>query len=98
MENDEMDMNMALMVDGNALAGALYDIFQAEMTLTPVECATCGREGEIGSLLAYNQTPGLILRCPACQNIILRIVFAPERIYLDARGATFLCVPRNLRL
>ncbi len=95
MENHELDPNLALTLDGNALAGALYDIFQVEMTVAPVECATCGREGEMGSLLVFDQAPGFILRCPACLNIILRIVLTPNHTYLDTRGAAFLCIPRN---
>ncbi len=94
METQPVDENMALMLDGNALAGILHEIFDVEMTTAPVECASCGREGEIGSLWAFMESPGLVLRCPTCQNIILRMVVAPGRIYLDARGAQFLCVPR----
>ncbi len=89
-----VDENMALMLDGNALAGLLNEIFDVEMTVAPVECASCGREGEIGDLWAFVESPGFVLRCPTCHNIILRMVVAPGKIYIDARGAAYLCVPR----
>lgn len=82
------------MLDGNAVAGVLQEIFATEMTVAPVRCENCGREGEVGSLLAFTQAPGVVLRCPDCESVILRVVQTPERIYLDARGATFLCIPR----
>jgi hypothetical protein len=84
------DINHELMLDANATAGLLFDIFGVEMTASPTECANCGNEGEIGALLAFTQGPGVILRCSACENVVLRIVQAPDAIYLDARGAVYL--------
>ncbi len=96
---DEMDPNgwpgQALMLDANAAAGILYDVFSAEMTASPTECAHCGREGEVGTLLAFMQGPGIILRCPACENVVLRVVRTPGAIFLDARGAAYLCLRRG---
>ena len=73
------------MLDANATAGLLYEIFGAEMTAAPTECATCGNEGEIGELLAFTEGPGIVLRCSACENVVLRIVQTSEAIYLDVR-------------
>jgi hypothetical protein len=39
-------------------------------------------------------SPGIVLRCPACQAAIARIVDTPTAIYIEARGATFLRLPR----
>jgi hypothetical protein len=78
------------MLDGNAAAGILNEIFSTEMTTNWTECAHCGQQGEIGALLAFTQAPGIVLRCPACENIILRIVRLPKKIYLDLRGAAYL--------
>ena len=83
-----------LMLDGNAVAGLFYDIFNTEMTIAPVECGACGNRGEMGSLWAFIASPGIVLRCPACQNIILRIVMTPKKLYLDAQGAAYFCIPR----
>jgi hypothetical protein len=88
------DINRELMLDANATAGILYEIFGVEMTASPTECANCGNEGEIGELLAFTQGPGIVLRCSTCENVVLRIVQTPEAIYLDARGAVYLRLAR----
>jgi hypothetical protein len=93
MEIEQVDTNTALMMDGNAVAGLLQEIFSAEMTVAPTRCAGCGREGEMATLHAFLHGPGVVLRCPACDQIVLRIVRTPRMIYIDARGAAYLCVP-----
>lgn len=90
MEYLQQDLNRSLMRDGNAVAGLLNEIFSFEMTTSPTQCAHCGAEGEVGSLLAFLQGPGIVLRCPVCQNIIMRIVQTPDSCYLDLRGAIYL--------
>jgi len=89
------DINRELMLDANATAGLLHEIFGVEMTASPTECATCGNEGEVGELLAFTQGPGVILRCSVCENVVLRIVQKPEEILLDARGAVYLRLART---
>lgn len=84
------DINRELMLDANAVAGILQEIFGMEMTASPTECAGCGNEGEIGELLAFTQGPGIVLRCAKCESVILRIVQTTDAVYLDARGAVYL--------
>lgn len=88
------DINRELMLDANATAGLLYEIFGVEMTAAPTECANCGNEDEIGTLLAFTQGPGVILRCSTCEHVVLRIVQTPDEIILDARGAVYLRLSR----
>ena len=95
MDDIDTDLNRALMLDGNAAAGVLREIFAVELTVSPAECANCGREGELGTLLAFVQAPGLVLRCPACEQVMLRIVQTPEATYLDARGVVALRLDRG---
>jgi len=95
MDDPTLDRNRELMVDGNAVAGLLQEIFAGEMTAAPTECAHCGNRGEIGRLLAFTQAPGAILRCPVCEQVMLRIVQTPDAIYLDARGAVYLRFARK---
>ena len=85
----------SLMLDGNALAGLLHELFDVEMTIAPVECANCGRYGELGSLWAFAESPGYVLRCPGCQNIVMRMTVTPAEVYLDARGAAYVRIPRR---
>jgi hypothetical protein len=92
--DDSTDINRELMLDANATAGLLYEIFGVEMTASPTECAHCGNEGEMGALLAFTQGPGVTLRCSACEHVVIRIVQTPGAIYLDARGAVYLRLAR----
>ncbi len=95
MDEKQPDMNMNLMLDGNAVAGMLYEMFDREMTTAPAECANCGNQGELGSLLAFTQAPGIVLRCPACQSVVLRVVLTDKWVYLDARGAAHIRMERR---
>jgi Zn finger protein HypA/HybF involved in hydrogenase expression len=94
VDGNQIDIIGELMLDGNAAAGVLQEIFALEMTASPTECANCGREGELGSLMAFTQSPGIVLRCPACEQVMIRIVRTPDAIYLDARGAVYLRLQR----
>jgi hypothetical protein len=95
VEEQATDVTHALMLDGNAVAGVLQEIFGLEMTTNVGECANCGNVSELGGLMAYTQAPGAVLRCPACEAVVLTIVQTPEAIYLDARGAAYLKLKRQ---
>jgi hypothetical protein len=92
---DTADLNRALMLDGNAVAGLLREVFALEMTASPTKCAHCGAVGALGTLLAFTQAPGVVLRCPACEQVMLRIVETADAIYLEARGAAYLRLERG---
>jgi len=91
----ETDVNTEMMLDGNAVGGMLYEMFGVEMTATPTECATCGTPNDMGAMMVFTQAPGVVLRCPACGNVLMRIVRTPEALYLDARGAAYLRIARR---
>ena len=80
-------------LDGNALAGMLQALFGADMTAVPGRCAHCGTVSMIGSMRAYTRAPGTVLRCPACDEVVLRFVRTDAATYLDARGAAYLRLP-----
>jgi hypothetical protein len=96
MDSAQTDLNRALMLDGNAAAGILDEIFATEMTGSLIQCAHCGREGAMGTLLAFTQAPGLVLCCPACEGILLRVVQTPEATYLEMSGTAYLRLERTL--
>jgi Zn finger protein HypA/HybF involved in hydrogenase expression len=77
-------------LDGNALAGTLAATFGTEMTTVRGQCAHCGAVSMVGQLRAYVRAPGAVLRCPACDGIVLRVVETAEATYVDARGAAHL--------
>ena len=94
MAEEDGDINRSLMLDGNGVAGMLTEIFTAEMTAAPTECAACGKHAEMGELLAFTHAPGIVLRCPACEAAMVRVVRTEQFTYLDARGAVYLRIAR----
>jgi hypothetical protein len=80
-------------LDGNAAAGILVEVFGYEMTDAPSRCAHCGNEGAVGALVAYTRAPGVVLRCQVCTKVVLRIVVTPRGRYIDASGVAVLRLP-----
>lgn len=80
-------------LDGNAAAGTLRDLFAIEVTAAFATCTGCGRVGPMGTLLEYGQAMGVILRCPSCDNVVLRIVRTPGWLRVDASGIGLLTIP-----
>ena len=95
MSDDAMEMDRAMTLDGNAVAGLLAEIFGAEMTAMPSECAHCGNHAEVGSTRAFTQGPGITLRCSMCGEVMARIVQTPGATYMDLRGTAYLRIPRS---
>jgi len=62
MDEQDGDLNRALMLDGNAAGGMLYDVFTADMTGAPTECASCGRGGGRGTGVARHPRRGKLRR------------------------------------
>ncbi len=95
MVDDSMDINRELMLDGNAVAGVLYEIFGREMTLVPAKCAHCGNVTEMGALWTFGKDMGIVMRCPACENVLIRIVETLDKTYIEARGVEAICLSRS---
>ncbi len=95
MDMEISEETQSLMLDGNAMAGLLHELFEIEMTEAPTECSSCGRVGELGSLWAFVESPGYVMRCPACQNIVIRMTVTNDHIFIDARGAAYVCIPKR---
>ena len=89
------DPAVDLTVDGSAVGGLLAAVFGTEMTATPGQCASCRTVSVVGTMRAYVRGPGVILRCPACAEVVLRIVQTPRGTMVDARGAAYLVVDRG---
>ena len=81
---------MELMVDGNALAGALREVFAHEMTSARIACDGCGRAESIGAEHAYVQAPGIVLRCRHCEGVLLVITRRGDRHLLGFQGSRWL--------
>jgi Family of unknown function (DUF6510) len=77
-------------LDGNAAAGDLRTIFAVDVTAATGQCANCEQTAPLGTALLYNQAPGMVARCAGCDSVLLRLVTAPGRAWLDVRGLTYL--------
>lgn len=75
-----------LRLDGNAAAGLLSEIFVREVTVAVGTCAACGMRAELGAVHVYMHAPGVVLRCPSCEAVLMRIVQSGSRCWLDVRG------------
>jgi hypothetical protein len=84
------DPALDLTLDGNAIAGLLEAAFGREVTDEEERCAHCGTVSVVATMRVYRQGPGVVVRCPACTDVILRIVETPRGLRIDASGATHL--------
>ena len=73
-------------VDGNAIGGLLSEIFTMEMTTADATCGTCGTINAIGRIDVYMQAPGTVMRCPSCEQVMMRIVRGKGRYWIDMSG------------
>jgi hypothetical protein len=74
-----------LMLDGNAVAGLLRELFAVEMTTATGTCGRCGAAGPVGAAHLYRGA-GLVLRCPHCGNVLAKIVKSDSRAWIDFQG------------
>ena len=77
-------------LDGNAAAGTLQAIFPFEMTLAQVTCTGCGATNAIGATAAYMHGMGTVIRCPSCDNVLIRVALVGGHYLLDMRGVRVL--------
>jgi hypothetical protein len=85
-----MSSNSDDYLDGNAAAGELGEIFAMDVTAAEGECGHCGARKRFAEAHLYMQCPGVVARCAECQHVLLRLVKAGQRVFLDLRGMTYL--------
>jgi hypothetical protein len=81
------DPAVDLTVDGNAVGGLLAELFGAEITASEERCLHCGTVSTIATFRVYMRGPGIVVRCPACTDVVLRIVRTTSGVRLDLSGA-----------
>jgi Family of unknown function (DUF6510) len=77
-------------LDGNAAAGELSKIFTMDVTAAEGQCAHCGAKRRFAEAHLYMQCPGVVARCVVCEHVLLRLLNARQRVFLDLRGLTYL--------
>jgi Family of unknown function (DUF6510) len=61
-------------LDGNAIAGLLFDVFGSEMTTATAVCASCGTARQLAEQMVYNRAPGTVVRCRGCTSMLMVLV------------------------
>ena len=74
-------------LDGNAAGGLLREVFAFDATAARMTCAGCTRMVPMGELRLYAIELGAILRCPSCDEAVVRIARTPRGLWLDLRCA-----------
>ena len=80
-----------LRLDGNAAAGTLGEVFSFEAITAEYACGGCGRSGRLGETMVYEvRGLGLVVRCPSCENSLIRLAYSRGRPMVDLRGTRYL--------
>jgi hypothetical protein len=75
----------APVLDGNALAGLLEEVFTVDMTTAMATCGGCGAREPLGALRLFRGA-GHVLRCSRCGRVIATIVQDEAGVWLGLRG------------
>jgi hypothetical protein len=75
----------AEMLDGNAAAGLLREVFAVEMTTAIGTCNGCGATEPLGAVRVFISA-GAVLRCPHCDNVLVKITKSETRLWLACPG------------
>jgi hypothetical protein len=83
----------AVRLDGNFAAGILSEVFVPDITTTRAMCANCETIRPLGALPVYGQNMGAVMRCPICDEVVLRVARTPRQLWLDPTEARLLLLP-----
>jgi len=89
--NDEMNISPEPSVlDGNAAAGLLQQIFAVDVTTAAITCDACESVQPLASLKLHGLPMGYILSCPQCRATLIRAAAHRQECWLDCRGVSIL--------
>jgi NAD-dependent SIR2 family protein deacetylase len=74
-----------LHTDGNETAGLLAEFAATEITTRVRRCQGCHNEYPVGEHRAYHGA-GVVLRCPGCDAVGVRIAAVGDEIVVEWRG------------
>jgi hypothetical protein len=81
-----------LMLDGNAVAGLLQQVFTVEITTAVGTCDHCGASDAIGAAHVYRGA-GIVLRCARCDGALVTIVKSNSQMWMSFSGLRTLNIP-----
>lgn len=73
-------------LDGNVLAGALSEVFTADVTTARGRCGGCGHMAVLAEAMVYTDAPGLVARCAGCDQVLATVVDTGDRVILSLAG------------
>lgn len=73
-------------LDGNAIAGHLFEYFGQEMTTATGVCRHCGARAQIAEVRVYSQAPGVVARCRSCGAVVMVVLTIRDTTRVDLRG------------
>ncbi|GAA1560130.1 hypothetical protein GCM10009789_11770 [Kribbella sancticallisti] len=73
-------------VDGNAMAGLMHDLFARDMTTVGYKCGSCGRTGVLAEMMVYMSGPGTVARCRDCDAILVMLTERRGMYCIDTPG------------
>jgi uncharacterized protein DUF6510 len=73
-------------LDGNAIGGLLIEVFGTEMTTAVATCGSCGSASEVAELAVYMPGPGTVVRCRACDAMLMTFVRIRGVVCVDLEG------------
>ena len=82
-------------LDGNGAAGMLSEVFALEVTAARGRCGSCGNIAALAEARAFVDAPGLVIRCRACESVLLVLVRGDGRYWLGAQGLTWIELREN---
>jgi hypothetical protein len=80
-------------VDVNAVAGAFTEVFGIDVTTTVLTCAACGTPSRLAKSRVDSLEPDIVIRCPSCLEVLVRLVRRPADAMIDLRGALHWTIP-----
>jgi hypothetical protein len=81
-----MAVTEELVLDGNAVAGLLGEVFACEPTTAFGACSSCGTEDYVGASVVYVHAPGTVVRCRGCDNVLMVLVRQPGKYVISFQG------------
>jgi hypothetical protein len=74
-----------LVLDGNALGALLAEVLVGDPTVAHATCDACGVRAPLAAARLYRGA-GLVLRCARCEAVLLCLIAAPGRTFVELKG------------
>ncbi|MBW9119077.1 hypothetical protein JNB63_03130 [Microbacterium trichothecenolyticum] len=74
--------NARSIVDGNAAAGMLWDVFGADVTALVGVCGGCGDTSALAEAVVELDEAAAIVRCRACTHTLFTVLRDGDRVRL----------------